>query len=62
MAISARVQPNSALKGLMKTLQAYNSKPHVVLPKIPPIRGMALGRVVSGPFIIPIASSFEVHM
>jgi hypothetical protein len=45
MAISARDHPNSALRGLIKTLQAYKSIPQVVLLKRPNRRGIHLGIV-----------------
>jgi hypothetical protein len=52
MAISARDHPNSAFKGLMNTLHAYKSIPHVVLPIKPHSKGTHLGAVFTSSAII----------
>jgi hypothetical protein len=52
MAISARDQPNSAFNGLMKTLHAYRSIPHVVLPNKPNSKGIHLGIVFTSSAIV----------
>jgi hypothetical protein len=45
-ATSGTVHPNCFMRGLIKTLKAYNSKPQDVLPKRPPSNGIHLGKVV----------------
>jgi hypothetical protein len=52
MAISARDHPNSAFNGLMNTLHAYRSIPHVVLLINPSNKGIHLGAVFISSAII----------
>jgi hypothetical protein len=59
MAISARDHPNSAFNGLINTLHAYKSIPHVVLPIKPHSKGTHLGIVFSSAIIETLLSINE---